>query len=207
MNEPIRGVLLVLTGPSGAGKSTLVRALQDVNPGLAFSVSATTRAPRPGETNGVEYWFVTENEFGRMRDSDLLLEHATVYNGSYGTPRAPVIEALEAGRCALLDIDVKGALQVRAALPEAVLVFIAPPDRRTLEVRLRKRGTESDAVIERRMAAASEQLAGVVSYDYVLVNEDLVATTAALIAIATAEQFRVSRRAIDVRRLVAMSGE
>lgn len=200
MSSGPRGVLLVLTGPSGVGKSTLVQRLRSVVPDLDFSVSATTRAARPGERDGIEYHFIDDGQFAALRTAGALLEHATVYDRSYGTPRAPVEAALHAGRVMLLDIDVRGALQVRASMPEAVLVFLAPPDRVTLLERLRARGTEDEAVVLRRMAQAAEQLQGVVYYDYVVVNDVLEHAADALLAIVRAERYRLVRRPGDVAR-------
>jgi guanylate kinase len=169
-----QGLLLVLSGPSGVGKTTIVHELRK-RYDSTFSVSATTRAPREGEVHGRDYWFVSRPDFQRMIEQDELLEHALVFNRDhYGTPRKPVLEAIAQGRLAILDIDVQGGLQVRRSMPEALMVFILPPDDATLLRRLRERGTDRDEVIERRVAEARREIAtardsGV--YDAFIVND------------------------------------
>lgn len=170
---PDVGVLFVVSGPSGVGKSTLVRHALDVVPGLAFSVSATTRGPRAGEVEGRDYHFLDEAAFVARVAAGGFLEHAEVYGKRYGTLRAPVDEALQRGSSILLDIDVQGAAQVRSRRPDAVTVFVLPPSRAALEARLRGRGTDGDEVIARRMAEAQQQLAGCGAYDHLVVNDDL----------------------------------
>lgn len=170
---PDRGVLFVVTGPSGVGKSTLVRAARARIPGLGFSVSATTRARRPGEVDGQDYHFIEPDRFGELVDQGAFLEHATVYDRSYGTLRAPVEAALSEGRSILLDIDVAGHRQVRASGMEATHVLILPPDLDTLERRLRARGTDDDGVIARRMEQVAGQLEAVAEFDHLIVNDNL----------------------------------
>jgi len=164
---------LVLSAPSGAGKSTLASMLRQRNHDVAFSVSATTRAPRPGETDGVHYHFVSRDEFLRMRDEGELLEWAPVHGNFYGTPRGELRRAQAAGQHLLLDIDVQGARQVRGALPEAVLVFVLPPSGRALVERLTGRGTEQPEVLERRLRNAEDEIRAAPEFDYVVVNDDL----------------------------------
>lgn len=199
---PDRGVLFVVSGPSGVGKSTLVKAALARIPGLSFSVSATTRAPRPGERDGVEYHFVSQERFAELVGDDGFLEHAAVYGNRYGTLRAPTEAALSTGRSLLLDIDVQGSAQVRRALPEAVHVFVLPPTFAALEARLRARGTEPEEVIRRRMTEAAEQLRGAPTYDYLVVNDDLETAHAALQGVLLAEMSRRARRTSALRRVL-----
>jgi guanylate kinase len=175
-----RGLCLVISAPSGAGKTSLTRALLAVEPGLSLSVSVTTRARRPDEADGVHYYFRTQAQFEMMRGAGELLESATVFGRSYGTPRAPVEEALVAGRDMVFDIDWQGHRQVRAVLPnDVVSMFILPPSLDELEARLRRRGGIADSELERRMQAAREEMSHAPEFDYVLVNEDFGASVAA----------------------------
>lgn len=199
---PDVGALFVLTGPSGVGKSTLITQLMREVPGLAFSASATTRPPRPGEVDGVDYHFLDLASFEARVQAGEFLEHAAVYDRRYGTLRAPVERALTAGSSVILDIDLQGARQVRAASPEAVFIAITPPSIRMLDSRLRARGTESDEVIARRMRAVAAQLAGVGEYDYIVENDDLETAAAVLRGIFLAELSRVARRAGVVNRVL-----
>lgn len=199
--RPTRGALFVVSGPSGVGKSTLLKRALERIPDLSFSVSATTRAPREGERDGVDYHFLSDEGFAAKRADGAFLEHATVYGRSYGTLRAPVERELDAGRSILLDIDVQGARAVREAMPEAVLVMIAPPDVGTLERRLRSRNTDSDEVIARRMRGVAEQLGAVAEYDFVVINDDLTTAHASLQAVLLGELCRVSRHSDRVARI------
>jgi guanylate kinase len=162
----------VISGPSGVGKSTIVDGLAKLRP-FHFSVSATTRPPRPREEDGADYLFVDREAFERMIAAGDLLEWATYGDDFYGTPRRPVVAALAEGEDVVLEIDVQGARQVRAAFPEAVLVFIAPPTPGELEDRLRKRGDTSPEAIARRLAIAGEEMAAIDEFDHVVVNHDL----------------------------------
>lgn len=166
-----KGKLYIVSGPSGCGKSTVLREVMAHRRKLYFSVSATTRAPRPGEKDGVDYHFVTEAEFNAMVGRDELLEHATFVNCSYGTPRGPVEEKMAAGIDVVLDIETQGARQVKAKMPEAVSVFILPPSLEELERRLRGRGTETDEKIKSRLATAAVELLEADTYDYRVVND------------------------------------
>lgn len=170
-----RGRLVVLAGPSAVGKSTVVRVLRDRVPDLLFSVSATTRDPRPGEVDGVDYHFVSRAEFDRMIDDGELLEWADIHGGLQrsGTPAAPVREALAAGRPVLVEVDLAGARAVRAAMPEAVLTFLAPPSWDVLVERLTGRGTETQDVVTRRLETARTELAAKDEFDTVVVNDDV----------------------------------
>lgn len=166
------GRMLLISGPSGSGKSTLCkRLLQD--PRVEFSVSATTRAPRPGERNGVEYHFLTKDEFKRKIAEGAFLEHAEVYGNMYGTLRAPMERAIAAGRVYLVEIDVQGALQLKALDVPGIYVFVAPPSFEALRKRLTGRGTESPEVLERRLQKAEDEYRERVKYDHVVVNDDL----------------------------------
>jgi guanylate kinase len=162
--------LTVLSGPSGVGKSTVVRMLREQHPGIWLSVSATTRFPRPGEVDGVHYRFVDDAEFDRLIAGGELLEWAEFAGHRYGTPRAPVEERLAGGVPVLLEIDLQGARQVRAVLPDSQLVFLAPPSWEELVRRLTGRGTEDGSVVERRLAVAREEMAAEGEFDVTLVN-------------------------------------
>ena len=179
--------LTVLSGPSGVGKGSLISVVRRRHPGVWLSVSVTTRAPRPGETDGVEYHFVDDAEFARMVEAGDLLEHATYAGSSYGTPRRPVEEKLAAGTPALLEIELQGARLVRAAMPEARLVFLAPPSFDDLAVRLGVRGTEDPERIRQRLDVARIEMAAEDEFDVVLVNEEVEAAAHALVALMAPE--------------------
>ncbi|ERS56284.1 guanylate kinase [Corynebacterium sp. KPL2830] len=177
-----RGRLVVLAGPSAVGKSTVVSRLRHDVEGLYFSVSMTTRQPRPGEKDGVDYFFVTPEAFQERIDAGEMLEWADIHGGLQrsGTPARPVEEALEAGRPVLVEVDLAGARSVRKALPEADLVFLAPPSWEVLVERLTGRGTEPQDVIDRRLHTAYEELAAQDEFDHVVVNENLDEAVAAI---------------------------
>ena len=164
--------LFVITAPSGAGKTSLVRALMHADPRIAHSVSYTTRAPRPGEVDGKDYCFVTRSEFEAMAARGEFLEHAEVFDNLYGTARAQVERFLAAGRPVILEIDWQGARQVRAAMPDCVPIFVLPPSRAALEHRLRGRGTDSEAVIARRLRDATADMTHWAEAEFVVVNDD-----------------------------------
>jgi guanylate kinase len=166
-----RGRLFVIAAPSGTGKTSLVRALMERSPSLAFSISHTTRKPRPNEIDGRDYHFTDRSRFEHMIAQGEFLEHAEVFDNLYGTGRRNVESALEAGRDLLLEIDWQGAAQVRARLPEAIDVFILPPSREALEQRLRGRGTDSEEVIQRRLQDSVTELSRWHEFRYVVVNE------------------------------------
>jgi guanylate kinase len=170
-----RGRLVVLAGPSGVGKSSVVHELRNLYPDLWFSVSATTRAQRPGEQEGVDYHFVTADDFDRMIKNDELLEWAEIHRGIHrsGTPREPIEQRLAAGLPALVEVDLAGARNLRRAMPEAFLVFLSPPNWDALVERLVGRGTEKPEVVERRLRTAKEELAAQSEFDTVVVNTDL----------------------------------
>ena len=165
--------LFVIAAPSGAGKTTLVKALTTRNPELRFSISYTTRPQRRNEADGVDYLFVDKDEFDRLRTAGALLESAEVFDNFYGTSREQVEKHLASGHHVILEIDWQGARQVRAAKPDCITVFILPPTREELERRLRSRGTDSDAVIERRLRDALSDMSHWDEFDYVIFNDDL----------------------------------
>lgn len=191
-----RGLLIILSSPSGAGKSTLAARLRAWDPTLNFSVSATTRAPRPGEEHGREYYFHSREEFQDMVAKGDMLEHAEVFGNFYGSPKGPVEEAINAGRDVLFDIDWQGGQQVRAsALGKHVLsIFILPPSIPELERRLYARAQDSKEVIDGRMSKSRDEISHWPEYDYVLVNEDLDETEARLKTIVAAERLRLSQQ-------------
>ena len=191
------GLMVILSSPSGAGKSTLARRLMDWDAGLRFSVSATTRAPRPGEIDGEHYHFTTRDGFLRMVAEGQMLEHAEVFGNLYGSPRGPVEQAMLARRDTLFDVDWQGGQQIRASALGAhvVSIFVLPPSLPELERRLRGRGQDSDAVIAGRMQKSRSEISHWAEYDYVLVNDDLDQTEARMRAILTAERLRRDRQA------------
>ncbi len=168
-----RGKLIVVSGFSGAGKGTLMNALMEKYDNYALSVSATTRAPRPGETEGVSYFYKTDEEFRRMIENDELIEYAGYVGHFYGTPRAFVEKNLEEGKDVFLEIEIQGAMKVKRKYPDAVLMFVTPPSAAILKERLVKRGTESPDVIAARLKRATEEAEGVEAYDYIVVNDNL----------------------------------
>ncbi|WP_376706448.1 guanylate kinase [Actinophytocola algeriensis] len=174
---------MVLAGPSGVGKSSVVRELRRLYPDLWFSVSATTREQRPGEQDGVDYHFVSADEFDRMIEKDDLLEWAEIHRGTHrsGTPKTPIEERLAAGEPALVEVDLQGARNLRRTMPEALLVFISPPSWEALVERLVGRGTESPEVVERRLRTAKEELAAQDEFDEVVVNTNLRSTAEQLL--------------------------
>lgn len=194
--KPRRGLLLILSSPSGAGKSTLARMLMAWDVTLRFSVSATTRAPRPGEADGREYYFKSHAEFEAMVASGDMLEHAQVFGNFYGSPKGPVEQAMKEGRDTLFDIDWQGGQQIRnsALGRDVVSIFVLPPSIQELEHRLRGRAQDSDEVIAGRMAKSRDEISHWAEYDYVLVNDDLDATFAQLVTILQAERSRRDRQ-------------
>ena len=168
-----KGILAVVSGFSGSGKSTVTKMMAERYPQYALSVSATTRSPREGEQEGVDYFFRTEDEFVKMVEEDAFLEYAYYVDHGYGTPAAFVEEQRNAGKDVLLEIDIQGALKVKKKCPDAVLVFVTPPSAEELVRRLTLRGTEPDEVIRSRLQRAVEESAGMDLYDYLLINDDL----------------------------------
>ena len=202
-----RGLCLVLVAPSGAGKTSVSRALLRDEAELSLSISATTRAARPGEEHGVHYFFHAMDEFEAMIAADHFLEHATVYGRRYGTPRAPVLAALEAGRDVLFDVDWQGHRLLRAALPEDVVgVFLLPPSIAELERRLRARAQDTDEEIARRMEKARDDASHWEEFDHVLVNHEFRATVATVSAILRAARTGRARNPWLPRFVADMSG-
>lgn len=167
-----KGILFIISGPAGSGKGTVVRQIIDTHSDIGLSISATTRAPRPGELDGVHYHFITKEQFERLISDGEVLEYTTYCDNYYGTPVKAVTDALEAGKDIILEIEVDGAMQVKRKFEDAVAIMLTPPDLETLEGRLRSRGTETDEVIKRRLARAREEIAILPEYDYSVVNEN-----------------------------------
>ncbi|HIQ58571.1 MAG TPA: guanylate kinase [Candidatus Merdivicinus intestinavium] len=189
-----KGVLMVFSGPSGCGKGTVLKEFFAQGGEAFLSVSATTRAPRPGEENGVHYFFLQKEEFERMIEQGEILEHASYCGNYYGTPRGPVYERLERGENVILEIEVQGALQIREKCPEAVLVFVLPPSLKELERRLVDRNTEDRETVDRRLSAAAEEIRMAYQYDYVVVNDALDDAVQELKTIFAAEKLKAANR-------------
>ena len=196
--------MIVVSAPSGAGKTTVVHRLLSEMPGLRFSVSHTTRAPRGHEREGVEYYFVDRATFEGLRDDGKLLEWAEVHGNLYGTGLEEEKRAHEDGVDLLLDVDVQGAAQVREKMPEAVTVFILPPSYEVLERRLRGRGEDDESTVKRRLAAAGQEIKSYKDYDFAIVNDDLDASVEALKSIVRAGRCRVSHVAQRARAIEEM---
>ena len=188
-----KGILVVVSGFSGSGKGTIMKELLSRYDNYALSISATTRSPREGEQDGREYFFKTREEFEEMIAADALIEHACYVENYYGTPRAYVEEQLALGKDVILEIEIQGALQIRKRFPDTLLLFISPPDARTLEKRLVGRGTESMDVIENRLSRAVEEAEGIESYDYFIINDDLNTCVEQVHRLIQGEHNRVSR--------------
>ncbi len=195
MGEMVKpqGILLVVSGPSGAGKGTICSMLREQLPDLGYSVSVTTRQPRVGEVDGVNYFFKTVDQVKEMIARDEFLEYAEVYGNYYGTPRQYVMDLLASGKDVLLEIDIQGALQVKEHFPEGVFVFIVPPSLDELYDRIYKRGTDSAEVIERRMASAASELSFAAKYDYIIVNDVAEKAAQRVLTLMEAERYRVAR--------------
>ena len=197
----------IISAPSGSGKSTLVNEIRQLVEGLYFSISYTTRPPRGSERNGREYFFVTRSEFEAMIRQGEFLEYAEVFGNYYGTARRFQREAEQTGQDLLLDIDVQGAWQIKQKLPQAVSIFILPPDRNTLERRLRTRRLDAEEVIQRRLVTATREIENYAKYDYILVNDRLEESVEALKSILLAERLRHSatQRTADDLETLAMA--
>lgn len=191
----------MVSGPSGAGKGTLCKRLLELNDSVRLSVSATTRKMREGEENGVHYYFISTEEFKSMIEEDELIEYDHHFEHYYGTPKARVVELLEAGKNVILEIDVNGGIQVRESFPDAVLVFIAPPSLAELKRRLEARGTESADKIEVRLRRVVEELGHILHYDYIIVNEEVEEAGLELDAIVRSASLRSGFRADFLKAL------
>lgn len=194
-----RGVLIVVSGPSGSGKNRVISEVMRIRDDLRYSISATTRPMRPGEQDGVNYYFVSRDRFEDMIRQGELLEYAEVYGNLYGTPRKRIEEILAAGQDVILDVDVLGARQIRERCSDAVLVFLLPPSIRELERRIRGRGTDDEATIQLRMNSALGEISALREYTYVVVNDELDEAVRCLAAIIDAERCRVSRITFDAK--------
>lgn len=194
-----RGVLVVLSGFSGSGKGTLISLLMKKHDNYTLSVSATTRSPRPGETEGVSYFFKTQEEFSRMIEQNELLEHAVYVDHFYGTPKDSVEELLSSGKDVILEIEMQGAMQVKRNHPDAVLIFVTPPDVKELRHRLTARNTETQDVISSRLHRAGEEAKNMGLYDYILINDILEKCADELHGIIQAQHFRTSEKKEFIR--------
>ncbi len=192
-----KGNLIVVSGPSGAGKGTICQEMFRQHSDLQYSISATTRAPRSGEVDGVNYLFVAKAHFEAMIEQDDLLEWAEVYGNYYGTPRSYVLEMMASGKDVVLEIDTQGALQVKKKFPEGIFIYIVPPSLEELSKRIYNRGTDAPDVIERRLSCAKEELICASEYNYVVVNDQLDQAVEKVRAIIVAERCRVQRN-LDV---------
>ena len=187
------GLLIVVSGPSGAGKGTICDALRQRFPKIHYSISMTTRNPRPGEVDGTNYYFTTNEHFEELLTQDAFLEHAKVYDHYYGTPKKYVYQMLQEGKHIMLEIDIQGAMQVKEKYPQCVLIYIVPPSKAVLEARLRGRHTDSDEVIAGRLAKASAELEWIPKYDYLIINDDLNTAIEDAAAVLQAEEKKADR--------------
>jgi len=193
---PAKGVLYIVSAPSGAGKTSLVKALLKADPAVRLSISYTTRAPRPGETDGRDYHFVSRERFQEMLAEGEFLEHAEVYGNFYGTSKGSIERDLESGRDILLEIDWQGAAQVKRHFPQSASIFILPPSFNALRTRLAGRGQDSAEVIERRLAAAAHEVAHAEAFDYIIVNDDFDHALADLVSITRSIRHEAPRQLV-----------
>ena len=196
-----RGSLIVLSGFAGVGKGTVLKSLFETHEGYAYSVSATTREPRPGEVDGVHYFFISKERFEQMIAGDELLEHACYVGNYYGTPKAYVDRKLEEGFDVILEIEIQGALNIKKKVPEAILIYMLPPSAKTLKERLTGRGTETEEAILKRMKRAAEEAVGVEQYDYIIVNEDADECAQELNCLIRAQRLRASSNMSFIRKI------
>lgn len=196
------GLLLILSGPSGTGKGTVVKSLLAGSPGIRLSVSATTRAPRPGEKDGKDYFFLAREKFQKMDKAGKMLESAEYCGNGYGTPLEPIEKWTSKGQDVILEIEVQGGAQVKKKRPDAVGIFILPPSLKELEQRLRSRGTESDEAIRGRLQAARKEISQAAYYDYVVINDTVESAAAQIRAIITAEKSSAKRNQELIERIL-----
>lgn len=189
-----KGLLIVVSGPSGAGKGTICKELLSNNPQIKVSISSTTRLPRPGEKDGVNYFFIDKDKFETMINNNDFLEYASVYDNYYGTPKEYVMNNLENGNDVLLEIDIVGALQIKERFEDAIFIFILPPSLEELKNRIVGRGTESLSDIEKRYGSAISEIKQVIKYDYAVVNDDIKRAVEDIKAIIIAEKCKVLRK-------------
>lgn len=203
-----RGILFVVSSPSGGGKGTLIQRVLNKVPNLSYSVSFTTRAPRNGEVNGREYFFVTPEQFEKMIAGDEFLEWAHVHSKLYGTAKQQVLQEVSAGRDIILEVDVQGAASVRTLLPDSVSIFILPPSFEILKRRLQARGTDSPEELDLRLRNAPAELKDYAAFEYLILNDDVDRATEQMAAIVHAERARLSRQGVRVKRVVeAFAGD
>lgn len=191
------GLLVVISGPSGVGKGTVCKALRKMMPELTYSISATTRSPREGEVDGVNYFFKSVHEFKKMIEEDELIEWAQYVGNYYGTPRRFVEETLAQGQDVVLEIEVQGAMQVKEKYPQGIFIFLVPPSFEELRQRIIHRGTESESVLNLRLEAASDELKQIENYDYVVINDEVDKACERIRAIVMAEHCRADRLKIS----------
>ena len=194
--------VFIISAPSGSGKSTLVHRLLASDPGLLFSISYTTRPPRPAETDGIDYNFISRKDFEERLGRGEFLEYAEVFGNYYGTHREEFDNAVHQRKDLVLDIDVQGARQLKVAIPEAISIFVLPPSREVLEQRLRSRSQDSEEVIQRRLRGAAEEVRNYSQYDYVLINREIEESAARLASIVKAERHRKARMEEEVRPIL-----
>jgi guanylate kinase len=194
--------VFIISAPSGSGKSTLVHRLLSTVPNLAFSISYTTRQPRPSETQGVDYIFISRKDFEDRLSHGEFLEYAEVFGNYYGTNRETFESATHQGKDLVLDIDVQGARQLKVAIPQAISIFVLPPSKDVLEQRLRSRSQDSEEVIQRRLRGAAEEVQNYTQYDFVLINRDIEEASARLASIVEAERQRKARMEEEVRPIL-----
>lgn len=187
------GLLLVVSGPSGTGKGTVCKALIEKHPSIVYSVSATTRAPRVGEVDGLNYHFMSKEQFIEIKEEDGFVESAEVYGNYYGTPKKALLENLRAGKDVILEIDIQGAMQVKEKFPRGVFVFILPPSLAELKKRLVNRGTDTEEVITRRLKCAADEIRNFRQYNYIVINNKVEEAVSKIEAILVAEKHNSSR--------------
>ena len=195
------GILIVISGPSATGKGTVCKSLMEVNPNLEYSTSVTTREPRKGEKEGINYFFRTPEEFQQMIRQDELLEWAEVYGNFYGTPRSHVQAYLESGKDIVLEIDTQGALQVKSRFPQGVVIFLMPPSLEELACRIQKRGSETPEAMERRLKSARLEIGSAFQYNYLVVNDDVDQAVFQIQQILAAEKCRMDRNLYAVNQM------
>lgn len=195
------GKLIVVSGPSGAGKSTVISRVMEQDKSVVFSVSATTRKPREGEHEGVDYFFIDTEHFKKMIENGELLEYAQYVDNYYGTPKAPVLDNLEKGLSVLFDIEVQGAMQIKSLCPEAILIFVIPSDFSEIEKRLHARGTDSEEKIQQRIKTAKLEYSVALNYDYIVLNDIPETAATEIKSIITAEKCKAEDRKIYLKEV------